>query len=137
MNKRTPVSKIMTENLITVNTTSQISEVAQVFRDHNIHHIPVVSGDSVIGMISKTDIDKISYVNGVVDGKANTAVYDMLDLKEVMTSDVDTIQQDEPIKEAAEIFARGKYNALPVLEGESLRGIVTTTDVINYLLAQY
>lgn len=137
MKKRTPVSKIMTENPISLNTTNGVEDVVQIFKERNIHHIPVVSGDSLIGMISKTDIERISFVTGSEDDKTNTAVYTMLTLEQVMTKQVETVQADDQIRDAAELLARGKYHALPVMEEDKLVGIVTTTDVINYLLEQF
>jgi len=41
------------------------------------------------------------------------------------------------IKETAEILASEDFHALPVVEDANLVGIVTTTDLIKYLLEQY
>ena len=44
----------------------------------------------------------------------------------------------EDSKEAAEIFLEAEFHALPVVDAdEKLVGIVTTTDLIKYLLEQY
>jgi CBS domain-containing membrane protein len=137
MKKRTPVSKIMTKDPITVNLSNAVADVVQIFKDHNIHHIPVVSGDKLIGMISKTDIDRISFVNSYAMEAASAMVYDILKLEQVMTANLETVQVEDQIKEAAELLARGRYHALPVMDGKKLAGIVTSTDVINYLLEQY
>jgi CBS domain-containing protein len=137
MKKRTPVSKIMTKDPISVNLSNDVADVVQIFKERNIHHIPVVSGDKLVGMISKTDIDRISYVNSYATEAANTVVYDILKIEQVMTSNLETIQAEDQIKEAAELLARGSYHALPVMEGDKLAGIVTSTDVINYLLEQF
>lgn len=137
MKKRTPVSKIMTPNPISVNLSNGVTDVVQIFKERNIHHVPVVSGEELIGMISKTDIDRISYVDAYAGEEANTVVYEMLKLEQVMSKQLETIQADDQIKEAAELLARGQYHALPVMEGNRLIGIVTSTDVINYLLEQY
>lgn len=137
MKKRTPVSKIMTKDPISVNATNSVADVVNIFKERNIHHIPVVSGDKLIGMISKTDIERISFVTNPNESEANTAVYDMLKLEQVMTKQVETVQAEDQIRDAAELFARGKFHALPVMEEDKLTGIVTTTDVINYLLEQY
>ena len=137
MKKREQVSKIMTPNPITVNTTNKVSDVAKIFSEKNIHHIPVVSGSELIGMISKTDIERVSFVTNLQDQKANTAIYDSLEIEQVMTNQLDTVQQDDEVREAAALLAGGTYHAIPVLEGEKLTGIVTSTDVIKYLLEQY
>ena len=82
MKRRAPVSKIMTKDPISVNITNDVSDVVQIFKERNIHHIPVVSGDSLIGMISKTDIERISFVTGMDEASANTAVYTMEQIAE-------------------------------------------------------
>lgn len=137
MKKRAQVSKIMTANPITVNTSNRVSEVVDIFDRENIHHIPVVSGEDLLGIISKSDIDKISFVTNSQNEKANTAVYDNLEIQQIMTSNVECIQAEDQIREAAEMLAQGNYHALPVMEGKELKGIVTSTDVIQYLLEQY
>lgn len=53
MKKRTPISKIMSNDIITINKTQSIREVSEIIRDKNIRHVPVVSGEKIIGMLSK------------------------------------------------------------------------------------
>lgn len=127
----------MTSNVLSVNTSNKLADVAELFQENNIHHVPVVSGDNVIGIISKTDMERISFVSEVSEKKVNTAIYDMLSIEQVMTTNVENIQSADPIKDAATIFAQGKFHALPVLNGESIVGIVTTTDLMKHLLDQY
>lgn len=67
MKKRTPVSQIMSTELLSVNITQSLKEVGEVIKNEQIRHVPVVSGDKIIGMLSKTDLQKISFVN-TVDG---------------------------------------------------------------------
>jgi len=137
MKKRTPVSKIMTANPITVNTTNNVKEVAQIFAEKNIRHIPVVSGADLVGMISKTDIERISFVSENQDPKANIQIYEGLNIDQIMTKQLDTVESKDEIRDAAKMLASGKYHALPVLNDGNLEGIVTSTDVIDYLLEQY
>ena len=127
----------MTSSPISVNLTNGIGDVVQIFEENKIHHLPVVSGDRLIGMISKTDIERIPYVNGYNEEGVTTMVNEMLKLEQVMTKQVDTVQVDDQIKEAAQLLAKGEYHALPVLDGQQLTGIVTSTDVIKYLLKQF
>lgn len=137
MKKRAQVSKIMTSNPITVNFTNNVKEVAEIFAEKNIHHIPVVSGKDLIGMISKNDIERISFVSESQDTKVNTQIYDGLKIEQVMSKQLDTVDTKDEIRDAAKLLSSGKYHALPVMEDGHLKGIVTSTDVINYLLEQY
>lgn len=131
------MSKIMTKNPISVNLSQSLREVNTIFKERNIHHLPVVSGDKVIGVISKSDIDRITFVAAMNNANVDTALYDMLTIEQVMTKDVETIEETDQIREAAAILARGTFHALPVTKDNKLTGIVTSTDMINHLLEQY
>lgn len=137
MKKREEVSKIMTSNPITVNLSNNIRDVVKIFADQKIRHVPVVSGADLVGMVSKNDIERISFVTGDQNTKANTEIYDSLSLEQVMTTKLDTVEAKDEIRNAARLLANGDYHALPVMQDGRLEGIVTSTDVINYLLEQY
>lgn len=137
MKKRTPVSKIMSTDILSVNITQSLKDVDAVIKDQHIRHVPVVSGEKVIGMLSKTDLQKISFVN-TFDGEGlTTAMYDNLSIEQVMTKDVKTVQQDDTILDVATILSKNEFHALPVTEGDKLVGIVTTTDLVKFLIDQY
>lgn len=137
MKKRTPVSKIMTTDIVTVNTTQTLIEVDKILTENNIRHIPVVSGKTVIGMLSKIDLQKISFVNTVDGDELTTVIYDELSIEQVMTKNLIVIQKDNTIYDVADILATSEFHSLPVLDGEELVGIVTTTDLIRYLMDLY
>jgi CBS domain-containing protein len=54
-----------------------------------------------------------------------------------MAKNLITISPETTIKEAAEILSSKEFHALPVVLGDLLVGIVTTTDLIKYLIDQY
>ncbi len=137
MKKRTPVSKIMSTDIQSVNLTQSLREVDTVIKDEHIRHVPVVSGEEVIGMLSKTDLQKISFVNTVDGDGLTTAMYDSLSIDQVMTKDVTTVQQDDTILDVATILSKNEFHALPVTDEGKLVGIVTTTDLVKYLIDQY
>lgn len=129
----------MTAQVVTVNLTNSLDEAEALFKKHHIRHMPVVSGSKLIGMLSLTDLLRISFVDnyGEDEGHVDTAVYNMLSIEQVMVSNPVTVSSDLSIKEVAEILASKEFHALPVVDGERLVGIVTTTDLIKYLLDQY
>ena len=139
MKKREPVSHIMTEHVLTVNLTHSLLEAESIIREHHIRHVPVVSEDELVGMLSLTDLMRISFADNFGDGEgaADTAIYSMLTIDQVMKQNLTTIEASTTIKEAAEIFSKEEFHALPVMDEGKLVGIVTTTDIIKYLLEQY
>lgn len=67
-----------------------------------------------------------------------TVVYNMFTIAQVMAKNLKSVSSGTTIKEVAEILTKNEFHALPVVDdGNELVGIVTTTDLIKYLLEQY
>ena len=139
MKQKVPVSTIMTKNVIKLNLTDDLTKAEMLFKKNHIRHIPVVKGNKIIGMLGYTDLLRISFVDAVddTDEVVDVTVYNMFTVEQVMAKKLVTITPDTTIKEAAEILASKEFHALPVVEGDLLVGIVTTTDVLKYLIEQY
>jgi CBS domain-containing protein len=82
-------------------------------------------------------LQKISFVNSYDNDGLTTAMYDNLNIEQVMTKDVKVVQKSDTIYEVATILSKNEFHSLPVVEEEKLVGIVTTTDLIKYLVDQY
>lgn len=138
MKKRVPVSQIMSKDLITVTTNQSLYDVERLLNRHNIRHIPVVEGDRLVGVISRSDLLRISFAD-LTENEENVEaiVYDLYTIPQVMTRVPVTVVSDATIKEVAEIFSKQSFHSMPVVDEGKLVGIVTTTDLINYLLDQY
>lgn len=71
------------------------------------------------------------------DDTVGSIVYDMFTVPQVMAKTPEVISSEATVKEVAEILSKREFHALPVVDNGDLVGIVTTTDLIKYLLAQY
>jgi len=138
MKRREPVSHIMTKNVHTVSHTDSLRDVANVFKDSNIHHLPVKKGNEIVGIISSSDLNRLAF-GKLYDHQegADNAVLDSLSIDQVMTHNPLTVNADDSIKEVAEVFTNANFHAMPVLENNNLVGIVTTKDLLKYMLDQY
>lgn len=139
MKKRTPISAIMTKNVITLNSTDDLETAERLFKRNKIRHIPVVSGKEVIGMLSLTDLLRISFADAAEDEdeSVETIVYNMFTIEQVMAKNLTSVSSSTTIKEVAEILAHKEFHAIPVIDDGEISGIVTTTDLINYLIEQF
>ena len=139
MKQKVQVSTIMTKNVIKLNLTDDLTKAEVLFKKHHIRHIPVVKSNKIIGMLSYTDLLRISFVDAVDDEDevVDVTVYNMFTVEQVMAKKLVTISPETTIKEVAEILSSNEFHALPVVEGDLLVGIVTTTDVMKYLIEQY
>lgn len=138
MKQRVQVSTIMTKNVVKLNLQDDLTKAESLFKKNKIRHIPVVNGSKIIGMLSYTDLLRISFVDAVDEDEViDATVYNMFTVEQVMAKNLVTISPETTIKEAAEILSNKEFHALPVCEGDLLVGIVTTTDLIKYLIEQY
>jgi len=131
-----PISKIMATELITLRKADGLDKAEHLFKKHRIRHIPVVDGKKIVGMLSMNDLLRISFADGAYREEENvsSSIYEMFTIPQLMRSSLTTVAPDNSIKEVAKIFVKSEYHSLPVVKGDELVGIVTTTDLINYLL---
>lgn len=139
MKKRTPVSAIMSKNVITLSSSDDLLLAEKLFKKEKIRHIPVVSGTEIKGILSYTDLLRISFADAADEDEkdVDTVVYNMFTIDQVMAKTLVTVNSSSTIKEVAEILSKKEFHALPVVDNNELVGIVTTTDLINYLLEQF
>ncbi|HCZ37826.1 MAG TPA: CBS domain-containing protein [Cytophagales bacterium] len=141
MRKRELVNTIMTRNIHVVQLEDKLTDARELIRKHGIRHVPVIYGKQLVGIISKTDLNRLTF-SSLFAGQddADEAVFDMLTISQVMSHKPRVVRANDTIKEIAEILSTEEFHALPVVDDKDetkLIGIVTTTDVIKYMLEQY
>lgn len=138
MKKNEPITKVMSSALQTIHDGEPVSKLRVIFENAKIHHIPVVSGNKLIGIVSWNDFMRISF--GTFGEQNDRGVDEVLDhtykIHDVLTSDLVTLPLSATVRDAARILGEGKFHALPILDGENLVGIVTSSDLIRYLAEQ-
>ena len=139
MIRKAPVSMIMTEQVITLSQEDSLEKAEQIFNKHHIRHIPIVTDDVVIGMLSQTDLTRLNIgeFNSTDDTDTDVYIHNLFTIGQVMRRKLISVSSSNSIKEVAEILATKEYHALPVIDNNQLIGIVTTTDLIKYLLSQF
>lgn len=139
MKRLEPVSKIMSKDLITLDLSDNLYSAEKLFRKSHIRHIPVVEDDHIIGMLSLSDLKRISFLDSYDENEImiDNAIYNMLSIEQIMVKNPIKINSNVTIKSVAEILSKNEFHALPVVDNDKLVGIVTTTDLLVYLLDQY
>lgn len=139
MIRKVPVSTIMTHSVICLKKDDNLEDAKYLLKMHHIRHIPIVYDKSIIGMLSKTDLQRIGlWDDDEVDNDSiNTLIRSKKTIEEVMTKKLTCISSSTSVKKVAEIFAKEEFHALPIVDNNILQGIVTTTDLINFLLRQF
>ena len=135
MTQSTPISELMTSPVRTVAVDAKLSEVRRALTHGNFHHVPVVNGDKLVGIVSSRDLLRVYRESG---SKASGKADDLLDrgatVAEIMSTDLVVIRSHESVETAIGLIASGAIHSVLVLDREErLVGIVTDTDLLDYL----
>ncbi len=114
----------MTKDVVTLNPDSTLGEAREILLSKHIHHIPIVEGKKLVGMVTSWDIFKL--------GKS-VAEYQSMKVSEIMTKKVATLDPGQHLGAVAEVLTRHLFHAIPIVNDDhELLGIVTSTDIVRY-----
>jgi CBS domain-containing protein len=127
----------MTSQVVTVNKDATLAEVERLMKRKHIRHVPIVEDENIIGIVSLTDLQRLSYTSSFAEveaeGEDDVAIFNLLSLDQVMVRNPFCIQKTATVGDACDVLIRMDFHALPVVDGRELIGIVTTTDLLRYL----
>ncbi len=129
MNTELPIKRIKTSKIIYVNPSDTMLKVEEIFDAYPIHHILVVENETLFGVISKSDLLKVyrlSASQGVIPER------DKIKASELMTENPITLDTEDSVGLAADIFLSNKIHSIPIFNGDQLTGIITNHDLIKY-----
>jgi predicted transcriptional regulator len=135
MNTLERVGHAMTGSVLSIDVNEPASEVLRLFAGYPIHHLPVLSGQKVVGMLSSADVMKLDALLPKGGVPADQFLNQRIRLATLMSKPVVTIRPERLLTDAAELMARHGIHALPVVNAQDdLLGIITTTDIIHAAL---
>jgi len=112
------VQEVMNDDVRTVPPAMPARQARSLMKTDRIHHLVVVDGRRVVGVLSHKD------AGGPRDGRT---------VEELMTKHVVTIKQDATVRQAANMMRGRTIGCLPVTSGTKLVGIVTTSDLLDVI----
>jgi acetoin utilization protein AcuB len=129
------VGRRMTRNLITVTPDTSILKVKNLLNQYNIDQVPVVEGKNLVGVVTDRDIreNSASPASTLSIHELNYLLSEMK-VGEIMTKKLYTVSPGTTIEDAVSLINEKRVNALPVVVGRELVGIITTCDMLNVLL---
>ncbi len=138
MKKHESIRKIMTTDPITVQKGQKLSEVSAIFRQHGIHHVPVLDKKKPVGIIAETDLLRLVYDAGNTDSRMQDSIIDQLHtIDDAMSHELKTLTSTATVRDAAEYLSDSRYHSVLIVDDDKLSGIVTSKDLISYLCDQF
>jgi CBS domain-containing protein len=115
------VRELMTEEVATVTLATPLNEIASKMKDEDTGAIPVLEDDKLAGIVTDRDI----VIRCIAEGKDPNE----LTAEDILSRELETIEPDADVQEAARIMARRQIRRLPVVEDEELVGVISLGDI--------
>lgn len=125
------VRTIMSTELVTLRRDESVKLAKDVSQLGRIGHLPVVEGETVVGIVSWQDVLEVSLTPLMHAEKGQRIFLEGVSVERVMSTPPTTISSDASIQEAAQLMVEKRIGCLPVVEHGRLVGLVTTTDILR------
>jgi len=132
------VADWMTEGVLAVETYDSIAIARQLMAKHRINQLPVLENDRLVGIVTDRDV-RDAYPTSMMIGRTKeidqfAATYTV---EEIMTHDVLTVDPEMALATAVGLLRRHRIGALPVVKKKKLVGIITRSDILEFVLSRY
>src|SRR5450830_1114774 len=135
MSDQPMVEQVMTREPATVAPNDPIRAAIERMRERKCRRLPVVEGAQLVGMVTDRDLRRATNSPLVLRERwYDEFMLDHIPVRACMTENPITVTPRTLIAEAARLMRDRKFGGLPVVEGDKLVGIVTETDLLNYLI---
>lgn len=127
------VNSYMSKDLVTIGPKTKILEALDLMKEHDIHRLPVVEGDRLIGLITEGVIERNTPSTMTsLDMHEVNYLLNKTNVQDIMEKRVITIHKEALLEEAAVMMRQKNIGVLPVVEGkDKLIGIITEKDIFD------
>ncbi|HEY1234806.1 MAG TPA: CBS domain-containing protein [Candidatus Binatia bacterium] len=125
----------MTEGVLAVETFDSIAVARRLMAKHRVNQLPVLDNDRLVGIVTDRDI-RDAYPTSLMINRAEEIdrFADKITVEEVMTHDVFVVRPDTALATAVGLLRRHRIGALPVIKDQKLLGIITRSDILDFVL---
>lgn len=132
--KKVSISQVMKPAPICVDMDTRLGDVRALLEKHGFHHLPVLDGEELVGIISDRDILRI--LSPFLDTAAEmTRDVEILNkaAHQVMTRQPVCVSLDDSLDKVVEWMLNASISCMSVLDKGRLVGIITWRDLIALL----
>ncbi len=123
---------LMTRQILTIGPDDPILMLEEHMEAFRFHHLPVVEGDVLVGLISHSDLLHASSSRLSVHANEENAIIHQLPAWRIMRQGLVTVRPTEPLERVAALLWESRIGCVPVTEEDgSLVGIITEGDFVR------
>ena len=127
----------MSVDPVTVAPQDSLQRVIELLRRRDIRAVPVLEDGKLIGIVTDRDVRQVAPAYPLFRDEDEIRRYtENLTVTAAMTADPMTVAVDSPLVEAAKILEIYRISSLPVLDHDTLVGILSVTDLLRVFVDQ-
>jgi CBS domain-containing protein len=125
-NVREATAGVLTRHIMrtktgTVAPDDSLARAAEVMEVLQTRELPVVTDGSVVGMLTRTDMEP------------HRGHFEWTTVRAAMTANPVTVPSDAPVSDVTRVLLERRFNAVPVTEGGKLQGVIARSDLLRAL----
>ena len=111
----------------TISPDSTVYDAVALMAEKNIGALLVTENEKPVGMLSERDYTR----KVMLRGKRSRETL----VREIMSSDLTVVSPREPVANCLRMMTDKRIRHLPVLEGDTIRGVISIGDLVKWVIA--
>ncbi|MBI2333643.1 MAG: CBS domain-containing protein [Chloroflexi bacterium] len=128
----------MTPNPVAITPQTNLPKAHQLMKEYKVRRLPIVDNGRLVGIVTLGDIREASPSDAT-----SLSIYELnyllsnLTVKDIMTKDLHMVGAETSLHDAAALMLEKKIGGLPVMDGDSLVGIITESDIFRAVVEMF
>jgi len=113
--------------IFSISPEATVFEAVEIMANKNVGALLVIQDGKLVGMISERDYTRKVMLRGKKSRETQVS--------EIMSSDLTVVSSREPVENCLRMMTDKRVRHLPVLDGETIRGVISIGDLVKWVIA--
>jgi CBS domain-containing protein len=113
--------------IFSVSPEATVFEAVDIMANRNVGALLVIQDGKLVGLISERDYTRKVMLRGKRSRETQ--------VREIMSTDLTVVSPREPVENCLRMMTDKRVRHLPVLEGETIRGVISIGDLVKWVIA--
>jgi len=113
--------------IFSITPEATVFEGVELMANKNVGALLVIQDGKLVGLISERDYTRKVMLRGKRSRETQ--------VREIMSSDLTVVSPREPVENCLRMMTDKRVRHLPVLDGETIRGVISIGDLVKWVIA--
>lgn len=113
--------------IFSISPEATVFEAVELMANKNVGALLVIQDGKLVGLISERDYTRKVMLRGKKSRETP--------VREIMSSDLAVVSSREPVENCLRMMTDKRVRHLPVLDGETIRGVISIGDLVKWVIA--